>query len=144
MLNVVKLSFCRFCVCVAEQLVWDEKRINCETYGHVFRLFYCVDLLQVQQKNNTTEVSTSSDASQTGGCGTGNITSSSADPVPSTSSHVDSGHPGCPGTETGNDGEETSETYLVKPLHAPLYSINPFCIPIKYLGLRQLTSSHNW
>lgn len=62
-------------------------------------------------------------------------------PTPSTSSHTaDGDDTSSPGTEAGNDGERP-ETYLVKPLLAPLYSINPLCIPVKYLGLRQQTAS---
>jgi len=38
--------------------------------------------------------------------------------------------------EAGNDGEQP-ETYLLKAVVSPLYSINPLCIPVKYLGLRQ-------
>jgi len=71
--------------------------------------------------------------------GTSNMTSS-ADDRPSTSTHADSSHHEFPGTETGSD-VAGSETYLVKPMLEALYSINPFCIPVKYLGLQQQTSS---
>ena len=117
-----------------------------------------IDLLAMNGDNNTAAVGTTSrEASQTGTGNTSvnNISThdptapttestpantdptpsktdsipSTADPTPSTSSHTDGRGPA---TEAGND----EETYLVKPLLSPLYSINPFCIPVKYLGLR--------
>lgn len=88
------------------------------------------DLLQTNG-SSTAAVNTSSGGSQPA--------TSSTVLTPSTSSHTaDGGDSGSPGTEAGNDGERP-ETYLVKPLLAPLYSINPLCIPVKYLGLRQQT-----
>jgi len=119
-------------------------------------LMWCIDLLETNGDNNMTAMDTSAprDTSQTGASNTGvdNISTSdptppttdpapsntdsvpsTGDPTPSTSSHTDGG---CPAAEAGND----EETYLVKPLLSPLYSINPFCVPVKYLGLRTLNS----
>jgi len=64
---------------------------------------------------------------------------SSTDPVPSTSSHQASSGAG---TEAGGDGgDRPDETYHLSAVTAPLYSINPLCIPVKYLGLRQHASA---
>lgn len=113
--------------------VKDKKRV-CELALQALES----DLLQTNGTNATAASTSSGDVSPGGTCSASHTTSS-ADPTPSTSAKTDSS---CPATEAADDGER-SETYLVKPLQGLLYSINPFCIPIKYLGLLQQTSSHN-
>ena len=87
-----------------------------------------VDLLQ-SNGSISTAVSTSAGGSETA--------TSSANPASSTSHHAaDSG--GGPATEVKHhNGDRPPETYLLKAVMTPLYSINPLCIPVKYLGLQQ-------
>jgi len=89
------------------------------------RVYVCVDLSSVSGLSEAPQTGCSSAAVGS------NATSSTEDATPSTSSH----EPSIPGN--GGGGGERSEAYLVKPLLSPLYSINPFCIPVKYLGLLQ-------